>query len=224
VSSKTSSCRRSASSTHWRPCPLSSDKDAELVLGLPRARIIGPDGWRGISADRVENALSLIAAQGEYRTRVEAEQDPSWKQVIPYLLMRDGERLFLMQRTAAGGDPRLHDRWSLGIGGHLNPEDGGVIEGLRREFHEEMVADWDPEPSLLGLLNDDEVLVGQVHIGVVFEADAAGRPLSIRETDKLRGEFVEPEAVAPVYDRLETWSQFLYDYVTGESGSPSTLA
>jgi predicted NUDIX family phosphoesterase len=138
--------------------------------------------------------------------------------------MRDGERLFLMQRTAAGGDARLHDLWSLGIGGHLNPEDGGVLEGLRREFHEEMAADWDPEPSLLGLLNDDDVLVGQVHVGVVFEADAAGRPLSIRETDKLRGEFVLPQAVAPVYDRLETWSQFLYDHVTTESESLSSLA
>ena len=82
--------------------------------------------------------------------------DPEWQQVIPYLLMRDGERLFLMQRTKAGGDARLHDRYSLGIGGHLNPEDGGVLEGLRREFREEMVADWDPEPRLIGLLKDDD--------------------------------------------------------------------
>ncbi len=52
-----------------------------------------------------------------------------------------------MQRSKAGGDTRLHDLYSLGIGGHLNPEDGGVLEGLRREFHEEMVADWDPEPQ-----------------------------------------------------------------------------
>jgi predicted NUDIX family phosphoesterase len=128
--------------------------------------------------------------------------------------MRDGERLFLMQRTRAGGDARLHDLYSLGIGGHLNPEDGGVLEGLRREFHEEMVADWDPEPELMGLLKDDDVLVGQVHLGVVFSADAAGRTLTVRETDKLSGRFVDAAEVEPVYDRLETWSQLLFDFVT----------
>ncbi len=154
-----------------------NDKDRELVLGVPRTRIIGDRPWKGILSEGIEDRLDLIAAEGEYRPRGEAEQDPDWQQVIPYLLMRDGERLFLMQRTRAGGDDRLHDLYSLGIGGHLNPQDGGVMNGLRREFHEEMVAAWEPEPRLLGLLNDDDVLVGQVHVGVVFEADAAGRPL-----------------------------------------------
>ncbi|MGD8486003.1 MAG: NUDIX domain-containing protein [Chloroflexota bacterium] len=140
--------------------------------------------------------------------------------MIPYLLMRDGERLFLMQRTRAGGDARLHDLYSLGIGGHLNPEDGGVLTGLRREFHEEMVAEWEPEPRLLGLLKDDDVLVGQVHLGVVFEADAAGRALGVRETDKLSGRFVHPEDCLPVYERMETWSQLLYDHVTGRAMGP----
>jgi predicted NUDIX family phosphoesterase len=191
---------------------------------VPRDRIIGTHPWKGIRGGDVSEYLELIASDGEYRPRGEAERDPSWKQVIPYLLMRDGERLFLMQRTAAGGDARLHDLWSLGIGGHLNPEDGGVLPGLNREFHEEMVADWDPDPQLIGLLNDDDVLVGQVHVGIVFEADAAGRALSIRETHKLRGEFVEPEAVLPIYEQLETWSQFLYDHIGESTRGPSSLA
>ncbi len=191
-----------------------SDKERELVLGVPRASIIGARPWKGIRDEGVEDYLRLIEAEGEYRPRGEVEGDPSWKQVIPYLLMRDGKKLFLMQRSSAGGDDRLHDRYSLGIGGHLNPQDGGVLAGLRREFHEEMVADWDPQPRLIGLLNDDDVLVGQVHVGVVFEADAAGRPLAIRETDKLRGRFVAPPEVLRVYERMETWSQLLYDHVT----------
>lgn len=195
-------------------------KDDELVLGVPRTRIIGDRPWRGIRGGQMQGYLDLIAREGEYRPRGEAECDPSWKQVIPYLLMRDGERFFLMQRTSAGGDDRLHQLFSLGIGGHLNPADGGVLAGLRREFHEEMVADWEPQPRLIGLLNDDEVLVGQVHIGVVFEADAAGRPLAVRETHKLRGRFVAPAEVLPVYGQLETWSQFLYDHVTAGRGEP----
>ncbi len=197
-----------------------NDKDQELVLGVPRARIIGERPWKGILSGDVDGYLDLIATEGEYRPRGEAEKDPSWKQIIPYLLMRDGQRLFLMQRTRAGGDARLHDLYSLGIGGHLNPEDGGVLEGLRREFHEEMVADWEPQPQLIGLLNDDDVLVGQVHVGVVFEADAAGRSLAIRETDKLSGRFVDAAQALTVYERMETWSQFLYDHATGRQVGP----
>jgi predicted NUDIX family phosphoesterase len=193
----------------------------ELVLGLPRATIIGTEPWRGIRATDRSLVLELVERAGEYRPRGEAEVDPDWKQVIPYLLIRDGEQLFLMQRTAAGGDARLHDRWTLGIGGHLNPEDGGVIAGMRREFHEEMTAAWEPQADFLGVLNDDSTPVGQVHVGLVFAADAAGRALAVRETEKLRGSFVEPFEVRPVYDRLETWSQFLFDLVSRDRAEPT---
>lgn len=192
----------------------------ELVLGLPRELIVPGKGWRGIRAGHVDDVLALVERAAGYRPRPEAEVDPGWKQVIPYLLVRDGERLFLMQRTTAGGDARLHDRWTLGIGGHLNPGDGGVLAGMGREFHEEMAADWEPQPDFLGVLNDDSTPVGQVHVGLVFAADAAGRALAVRETEKLRGSFVEPSEVRPVYDRLETWSQFLYDLVSAEGADP----
>src|SRR4029077_1537526 len=103
---------------------------------------------------------------------------------------RDSERLFLMQRTTAGGDPRLHGRYSIGVGGHLNPGDGGVLGGLRREWAEELVADFMPDFRLVGLLNDDTTEVGAVHLGAVYVADAARRSVGIRETDKLSGSFV----------------------------------
>jgi len=181
---------------------------------------VGDHPWRGILGEGLEDKLDLIAAEGTYRPRGEAEVDPDWQQVIPYLLMRDGQRLFLMQRTKAGSDSRLHDLYSLGIGGHLNPEDGGVLGGLLREFHEEMVADWDPEPRLIGLLKDDDALVGQVHLGVVFEADAAGRALTIRETDKLSGRFATLEEILPAYDQMETWSRFLFDFASEHQAGP----
>lgn len=185
----------------------------ELVLGVPRARIIRATGWRGILDGDVTSYLDIISAEARLRSRQEAEQDPSWKQIIPYLLLRDQGRIFLMRRTAAGGDARLHERWSIGVGGHLGPADDGIEAGLLREFHEELVAEWDPEPRLLGLLNDDSTPVGQVHLGVVFEAEAGGRAVSVRETHKLSGGFVEPDEVLRGYAHLETWSQLLFDFV-----------
>ncbi len=157
--------------------------------------------------------LAIIAAEGECRPRDEAEEDPTWKQVIPYLLLRDRGRLFLMRRTSAGGDARLHERWSIGVGGHVGPDDGGIEAGLQREFHEELVADWQPRPRLLGLLNDDRTPVGRVHLGIVFEAEAAGRAVAVRETHKLSGAFADRAEVQRGYERLETWSQLLFDFV-----------
>jgi predicted NUDIX family phosphoesterase len=139
------------------------------------------------------------------------ERDPSFKQVIPYLVLLDGPRIFLMRRTQAGGDPRLHDRYSIGVGGHLNPGDGGLLGGLAREWAEEVVADFVPDFQLVALLNDDTTEVGAVHLGAVYLADAAGRPVRIRETHKLEGAFAIADEVSAVVDRLETWSAIVFD-------------
>ena len=62
-----------------------------------------------------------------------------------------------------------------------------------------------------------------MHLGAVYVADAAGRPVAIRETDKLTGAFVDRAEVAAVADRLETWSRLVFDHlaVAGRSGGAS---
>ena len=190
----------------------------ELVLVVPRAAVPGGLGWRGVRSDGVEPCLDLIAREGTFRARREVEEDPSWKQVIPYLVLREGDRLFLMQRTRSGSDARLHERFSIGVGGHVNPGDGDVLGGLRREWREELAAEFEPEFEVLGLLNDDEDPVGAVHLGLVYLAEAGGRPVSVREKDKLRGSFVTPEEVNSVYDGLETWSQLVFDFLEKPAG------
>jgi predicted NUDIX family phosphoesterase len=117
-----------------------------------------------------------------------------------------------MERTDAGGDPRLHRKASIGVGGHLNPVDEGedpLSVGLQREWAEELDADWEPRFELIGMLNDDSNPVGSVHLGVVFDVEAYGRPVAVRETEKLIGRFVAPEEVHAAWDRLETWSQLV---------------
>jgi predicted NUDIX family phosphoesterase len=120
-----------------------------------------------------------------------------------------------MRRTRAGGDPRLHDRWSIGIGGHLNPGDGDLAGGLRREWREELVADFEPDFRLVGLLNDDTTDVGSVHVGAVYMADAGGLPVDIRETDKLTGSFATPAEVAAVVEHMESWSALVFEHLEG---------
>ena len=200
----------------------------EQVLVLPRDRVPGGCDFTGLrSAGDAELADlgDAVAAVGRYLDRPVAEESPEWKQLIPYVVVRDGERTFLMERTSAGGDPRLHRKASIGVGGHLNPVDAGedpLQGGLRREWAEELDAGWEPEFHLLGLLNDDSNPVGSVHLGVVFQVEAAGRPVRVRETDKLSGRMADTAEVAAAWDRLETWSQLVAAELLGvASGSPA---
>lgn len=187
----------------------------ERVLVLPRAAVPGGCDFRGVrtaDADALSALRGAVADAGRYLERPIAEDDPSHKQLIPYVVVRDGPRVFLMERTTAGGDARLHGKASIGVGGHLNPVDEGedaLMAGLRREWNEELAADWTPEFTLLGLLNDDDNPVGAVHLGVVFAVEADGRAVEVREHEKLTGAFVDPDAVLSAWARLETWSQLV---------------
>jgi predicted NUDIX family phosphoesterase len=185
----------------------------ERVFVVPRASIADRAAWYGIRTDDLDVFVEALERDGRYEPRPQMEVDPSFKQVIPYLILRDGERYFLMRRTRAGVDARLHDRYSIGVGGHLNPGDGGVLGGLRREWREELVADFEPAFRLVGLLNDDTTEVGAVHLGAVYVTEAAGRQVTIRETDKLTGSFAEPHEVAAVADQLETWSRLCFEFL-----------
>lgn len=195
---------------------MAADAAPEQVLVVPRSVLMEDPGWHGLRRpDRATGVgrrrfEATIARAGRFLPRPAMEVDRTWKQIIPYLVLRDGERYFLMRRTRGGADARLHDRWSIGVGGHLNPGDRDLEGGLRREWHEEVAAAFTPRFRFVGLLNDDTTEVGAVHVGAVFTADAAGRPVTVRESAKLEGSFVPAGAVREVADRLETWSAIVF--------------
>lgn len=190
---------------------------AEQVLVVPRDRVVPGTGWRGVREADLTAFEAIVDGHGAFRDRTDMESDPTFKQVIPYLVLRDGARYFLMQRTRAGGDARLHDRFSIGVGGHLNPGDRDLAGGLRREWREELAADFLPDFQFVGLLNDDTTDVGSVHLGAIFTADAAGRAVAIREVAKLRGSFAPAADVEVIVDRLESWSALVFDHLEGSA-------
>jgi predicted NUDIX family phosphoesterase len=191
------------------------DPTGESVLVVPRTDLMGASGWRGVLDKGAEPYLAVIEREGRFAPRAAMETNPRFKQVIPYLVLRDRGGYFLMRRTRAGADARLHDRYSIGVGGHLNPGDVDLDGGLAREWAEELDAAFVPDFRLLGLLNDDTTEVGRVHIGVVFTAEAESRPVGVREKHKLEGRFVPPGDVLAVHERMETWSQLVFDFVSG---------
>lgn len=191
----------------------------ERVLVIPREQVPGGCNFAGV---RAADEASLAAVRGAVRDhgtfmdRPAAEADPAFKQLIPYVVVRDRARTFLMERTDAGSDPRLHRKASIGVGGHVNPVDGGadpLSAGLRREWAEELEADWEPEFRLIGLLNDDSNPVGSVHLGVVFVVEAAGRPVAVRERAKLTARMVDADDLLAARERMESWSRLMVDHL-----------
>lgn len=191
-------------------------KPGEQVLVVNRSVLMEDPGWEGIRTEGLASFDEIVAEHGRFVDRASAETDRRLKQVIPYLVLRDGPAYFLMRRTKAGGDARLHDRYSVGVGGHLNPGDGDLAGGLRREWAEELDAEFVPDFRLVGLLNDDTTEVGSVHVGAVYVADAAGRAVRIRETDKLEGAFATPDEVATHLETMESWSAIIFRHLEGQ--------
>src|SRR5262249_49916426 len=115
---------------------------------------------------------------------------------------------------SAQSEQRLHNKLSVGIGGHINPEPapGDPIQnGLARELHEELHIPHGYESQMIGLINDDTTEVGSVHLGVLFEINSPTSSVSVRETRKMHGTWAPLSRVEESYEWLETWSQIVYD-------------
>ena len=158
-----------------------------------------------------------MAKKAFFIDRPLAEKDPGLRQVIPYVLVCLDGKFLTVTRFKTQTKARLHDKMSFGIGGHINPIDGEpenlLDAGLRRELAEELAVDNPPgfsELTPLGLIFDDTDKVIQVHLGLALQWDVS-EPVQIRETDKMRGEYLSPEEIGSHITRLENWSRLVYD-------------
>jgi predicted NUDIX family phosphoesterase len=192
----------------------------EKVLCVRRDDIFPDGAWHGFVTDHLDRHQKVIREQHFFMPRSDVENDPSYQQIIPYVVFRNAERYLLTHRLRASSERRLRKQYSLGVGGHINPGDleGGdpIQDGLKREWQEEVVYDGRFEARLLGLLNDESSPVSKVHLGVVFLVDGDSPNIAIRETDKLAGELLTLEEMRIYYLGMESWSQMVYDRLAAE--------
>ena len=185
----------------------------EQVMVVERQAIAPYLVERGLITDHTDAILDAIADRHFFIDRPTAEKSPEYKQIIPYVLIRRGDAWFLLQRTQKQTEARLHDKLSLGIGGHINPDTPDLIDGLQKELEEEVGVDGDYELTFAGILNDDTTEVGTVHLGAVFVLEVLSGDVVVRETEKMSGRWIETSDLAPLRDRFETWTEIVYDAV-----------
>jgi predicted NUDIX family phosphoesterase len=204
----------------------------EFVFVVPRGELFRdayPQGLVPFGDAFPEQAFeATVRRHGFFVQREHAEQNPLLKQVIPYSVVLRGSEVLLLRRTHKGGESRLHNKLSIGVGGHINPQDAPEIpssvaldaprfatieNGSRRELDEELRLELPPVIRRVGILNDDSNPVGAVHVGLVQLAFARG-DVSVREEDQLEGRFVAPDELRRLHAQganFETWSAKLIE-------------
>jgi len=195
----------------------------ELVLCFPRRLLDEIGAFQGSRTDIDAYVPRVLEAQNTvFVPRSKAEDDPSFKQVIPYVLIRKGDTLLHYVRGKKSGEKRLVAMGSIGIGGHINHQDENLFlsgmeaydAALQRELHEELKMDGRFTTRIIGLINDDSTPVGQVHFGVFHLCTLGDENVSTGEAAITELQFLTvPELVAR-RDQMETWSQIGLDLYT----------
>jgi predicted NUDIX family phosphoesterase len=193
-----------------------TDAATERVLVVPTAVFRAAGVFHGFCS-RVEDYLPQLLDPNllSFRPRSEVETDPSFKQLIPYVVLRCGNLVFHYTRGQKGSEARLRALRSIGVGGHVSETDQSLFDdpyhqGLQREVAEEVHIDTTYEERCIGLINDDRTPVGQVHLGIVHIFDLAEPKVRRAEAALARAGFAPLAELRQQADEFETWSQFLF--------------
>ncbi len=192
-----------------------AQKHEERVMVVARGDMFGGGIWHGLKSDNLQKFVNTINSKHKFLARGEVEVDARWQQVIPYLIFEHKGKIFLMRRKGDHTDKRLANKYSIGIGGHINKRDmngQGLMGWARREFAEEIEYEGNYKANFLGLINDDSNDVGLVHVGLVIHLVGDSDKIKVRDEHK-SGELVSVVQLGRVYKNMETWSQIIYDYL-----------
>ncbi|MEZ6123666.1 MAG: phosphoesterase [Planctomycetaceae bacterium] len=189
------------------------DSPVEHVLVIPTAVFRDVGYFQGFCSD-VDRYLDVILdpVHASYRPRPDMEQDPSFKQLIPYCVFHCNGQVFGYTRGTDQGETRLHSKRSIGVGGHvstldLNRQGSPYLEGMKREIEEEVHLDCEWTERCVGLINDDESPVGQVHLGIVHLFELKAPQVTPREKSMIQAGFTPQDVLLRELDQFETWSQ-----------------
>ena len=219
----------------------------EFVFVVPRRQLFPeayPHGFESHGSEAAASVWEAIQRDGFFVERARAEVTPNWKQPIPYVVVAGPTGVLCVKRTKRGGEARLHDKLSIGIGGHVEPQDlprglssgddRSRIELVRRAALRELSEELElPESSPrdlvpVGLLNDDSNPVGAVHVGLVcvlWTQDV--ERVRVRERENLVGEVLPPDELARRQQdgaNFETWSALLIPHLTALLGRRASAA
>ncbi len=167
--------------------------------------------WQGLQKEPYDTFLRIIQQHAAFIPRTHAETDPTYKQIIPYMVFVYDKKIFVMKRKSTASEQRLSNKYSLGIGGHMRQEDiknNDILFWGQREFHEEVTYHDRFNTIPLGILNDDSSEIGKVHLGIALLLQGNSCQIAIKDEHK-SGVLLTLEQCYDLYPLFEPWSQML---------------
>jgi predicted NUDIX family phosphoesterase len=194
----------------------------EKVLVVERRVVEQAGMFQGLTFD-VQRYLPRLLAPGvpRFMVRSEAETNPAFKQLIPYVIISCDGKILSYVRGKRAGEARLVGLRSIGIGGHINPDDempllesdfhDAYLTAVQREVAEEVAIEGGHRDAVVALINDDSTDVGKVHLGIVHHWTLDRPAVSRREQMMTQMTFMTPTELHQVRETLETWSRYCLD-------------
>ncbi|GAG69663.1 unnamed protein product [marine sediment metagenome] len=186
----------------------------EKILVVPREKLFENIFFEGFEREKITYYLERVRKYSIFIKRFVVENDPNYKQIIPYLVIKFKNKYLLFKRFPVGLEKRLFYKYSIGIGGHINEKDFNknkdlINSGLEREFNEELIYNGKLNYKIVGLINDDFDEVGKVHFGIVYLIEIKTPDIKIRENSKMEGKLVNKKELIRYENKMERWSQII---------------
>ena len=212
---------------------MSNEQVEEKVLVVPASLVISAMSKEAetlegtcIFKDSIVDVMKVCDSSWSFKNREDVEEDCSFLQVVPYVILKCGDDIMFYRRGKRGGERRLTGKYSVGIGGHVCIDDvsetfmSTYFNGMTRELNEEIMIPGimnRGSPYTLVLPNsmilDLSTEVGRVHLGMVYilpvqdqrviSIDAAVENIQFRTLSYLRSGELE----------FENWSKFCIEGV-----------
>jgi predicted NUDIX family phosphoesterase len=205
---------------------LSHEYEKEKILVVPTNDLLKILNFKeGLIKVELEDIKTLIREKGSFEDRNLVETDERFRQVIPYVVLKSNDKYLVVKRLETQGEKRLHNKYSIGIGGHVNIEDlnekdmwKAVENGLKRELMEEVNVTPKGEFEFLGVINDVSSSVSRVHFGLCYILECQFH--GINEKDKFEEMWLEESELSDKIDKMEGWSKIVVEYLLKSKTSP----
>ncbi|MCA9485814.1 MAG: NUDIX domain-containing protein [Nanoarchaeota archaeon] len=193
------------------------------ILVVKRDTLFKEKQFNGFCPISEYDFSKLIQENLEYQHRDDAlETNPEFQQIIPYvwLVNKKTKQAFLYKRSKGGDEDRLHNKYSGGVGGHIDRDtdesaQDPLTAAMMRELEEEVTMQNYPVPKFVGFLNDDNDPVGKVHFGVVAIAETQEQVSPAMHMSS--GQFYPVEEIEKIFNNkentIESWTQLSWPFV-----------
>lgn len=193
------------------------------ILVVKRNTLFNDGEFQGFSPISIKDYSKIILNNFKYAERNnELENNPEFQQIIPYvwLINPKTKKVFIYVRSKEGEEGRLHNKFSGGVGGHIDKDTeeksiNPLTDAMMRELREEVTMQNYPIPKFIGFLNDDADSVGKVHFGVVAIAETNEQVKPAQHMDD--GKFYSVDEIEDLLSKpqndFENWSKLSWPFV-----------